>query len=124
LIVDIQHLKQELAFVKMQGCSIDHEEEEAGASCVGAAILGYLDEPIGAVSISGPTGRILGRKAELGLAVKEIAAALSSKLGFSFPARTNLQPLKYPGFAPTNFAMNFLTRERPTCEHRRNPITI
>jgi len=62
----------------------DNEEVEAGASCVAAPILGYLGDPVGAISISGPTMRIIGRQNEMIAAVKQTAEAISAKIGFLF----------------------------------------
>jgi DNA-binding IclR family transcriptional regulator len=83
-ITDPAHLRQELANVKAQGYSVDNEEVEAGASCVAAPILGYLGDPVGAISISGPTMRVAGRRNEMIAAVKQAAEAISAKIGFLF----------------------------------------
>ncbi len=81
-ITDIEQLMQELELVKVQGYSLDNEENEAGASCIGAPILGYESEPLGAISISGPTGRVITRRAEIETAIRKTATSLTLKLHF------------------------------------------
>ncbi|SKC80831.1 IclR family transcriptional regulator [Maledivibacter halophilus] len=56
-IIDINTLKNELNKIKNNGYGFDHEERELGVSCIAAPVLGFNDEIIAAISISGPTSR-------------------------------------------------------------------
>lgn len=49
-------LKQELAATRSRGCAIEEEETVAGVACV-AASLGWMGEPLAAVSVSVPVHR-------------------------------------------------------------------
>ena len=82
-ICDPVKLRAELNRIRQQGYSLDQEEVEVGARCVGAAIFDYLKEPIAALSISGPAQRIRKREAEMIEAVRTAATAISRKLGFA-----------------------------------------
>ncbi|MCC6313913.1 MAG: IclR family transcriptional regulator [Thermomicrobiales bacterium] len=68
-------LRAELAAIRARGYAVDDEENEIGARCVGAPILGASGRPIAALSVSGPTGRI-GRDR-----VEEIAVRLRAATG-------------------------------------------
>jgi IclR family acetate operon transcriptional repressor len=47
-----------LAKVREQGCSVDNEETELGASCVAVPILNATNFAVAGISISGPSPRI------------------------------------------------------------------
>lgn len=75
-------LVAELDEIRQRGFSIDDEENEAGVRCVGAAVLARNGEPLGAISVSGPAGRLtLERVGELGPSVVETADVIARRLG-------------------------------------------
>jgi IclR family KDG regulon transcriptional repressor len=51
-ITRIEELLADLAKVQERGYAIDQEENEIGIGCIAAAIFGYDDEAVGAVSLS------------------------------------------------------------------------
>jgi DNA-binding IclR family transcriptional regulator len=51
-IATIEDLHAELARVRDRGYAIDQEENEPGIGCIGAAIYGYDNDVIGAISLS------------------------------------------------------------------------
>ncbi|HET9402445.1 MAG TPA: IclR family transcriptional regulator [Candidatus Acidoferrales bacterium] len=76
-------LLADLDAVRIRGYSIDNEENEEGARCVGAAVHDHSGRPIAAISVSGPAFRMSKVKvAEVGQALTAAAAELSADLGY------------------------------------------
>lgn len=88
-ITDPKELHEEYKRVREQGYAEDGEEVEVGASCLGAAIQGYLGEPFGAISISGPTNRMRVRKNEMLASLTRAANEISEKIGLALYIRKN-----------------------------------
>jgi DNA-binding IclR family transcriptional regulator len=82
-ITDVSKLLDELKRVRKQGYSVDNEEWEIGIRCVAVPVFSEDGKVFGAISISGPTGRITKEKAP-GLAekIRKSAAKLSARLGY------------------------------------------
>jgi IclR family acetate operon transcriptional repressor len=75
-------LAADLAHIRARGWSVDDEERYPGMRCVAAAIFNEFAEPVGGVSISGPTVRVTAdRLATLGPDVREAAAAITRMIG-------------------------------------------
>ena len=80
-LVTLSDLQAELERIRARGFSIDHAENEPGVHCVACAIPAPAMGPRGAISISGPSGRIPeSRFAELGELVQGAATAVSASL--------------------------------------------
>jgi DNA-binding IclR family transcriptional regulator len=79
----MQQLIKELEVTRKRGYAIDDEETEVGLRCVAAPIRDCTGEMIYAISVSGPSPRLVPKRIPLvaKLVVKG-AAAISSKLGF------------------------------------------
>jgi DNA-binding IclR family transcriptional regulator len=76
-------LEKELRLTRERGYSLDDEEAEAGARCIGAALFAADGTVVGAISVSGPVSRVSKERvpffqAEIGKAAREI----SSRLGY------------------------------------------
>jgi DNA-binding IclR family transcriptional regulator len=83
-LVGLEALMDELAVTADRGYSIDDEENEVGARCVGIPIRDYTGRPVGAVSISGPVARIpFELVATIGRRLETAAAGIEERLGYS-----------------------------------------
>lgn len=79
-ITSIEELKNELKRVKENGYAIDREELEIGLTCIGAPILDRNNYAIAAISLSGPSSRILSNNLEEKIeTIKNIAGRISDK---------------------------------------------
>lgn len=77
-ITTLAKLLKELEKVREQQFAIDKEEREEGVFCIAAPVYGSKKKIIAAISISGPTGRINGKKiADLASLLQESAHKLS-----------------------------------------------
>ena len=75
-------LQAELNTTRARGFAIDDEERNAGMRCVAAAVFNEFGEPVGGVSVSGPTVRMDDAKiARLGPRVREAARRLTEAMG-------------------------------------------
>ncbi len=75
-------LSPDLAEIRARGWSVDDEERYPGMRCVAAAIFNEFGEPVGGVSISGPTVRVTPeRLAAIGPEVRDAAAAITKMIG-------------------------------------------
>ena len=81
-ITSLPRLVKELEKVRAQGYAVDDEENNLGARCVGAPVMGPDRQVQAAVGVSGTTGQVnretLARIAEL---VQEAARKISRQLG-------------------------------------------
>lgn len=63
-ISSMDELKKELKQVKKLGYATDFEESMIGINCVGVPILNHKEEPLAAISITGPASRFTEKKIE------------------------------------------------------------
>ena len=76
----------DLIGIRARGFSVDDEERNLGMRCVAAAVFNEFGEPVGGVSISGPTVRMDDAKvAAMGPRVRSAAAALTQAMGGILP---------------------------------------
>jgi len=92
-ITTMARLEEELKKIRQNGYAVDEEENLMGARCVGAPILNHYQEPVAAVSISGPCSRICPEQIpKLGRAVRKacqaISKAMSGSVDFTGPKKT------------------------------------
>ena len=79
-------LAADLLGIRARGFSVDDEERHLGMRCVAAAVFNEFGEPVGGVSVSGPTVRMTEAKvAALGPRVQDAARALTLAMGGSAP---------------------------------------
>lgn len=79
-VVDPGVLLDVLAECAQRGYAVDDEENQDEVTCVAAAIVDVLGEPIAAISVSGPSYRVAQRVAEIGTKSKQTADAVSRVL--------------------------------------------
>jgi len=78
----IDELNADLETIRARGFAIDDEERYPGMRCVAAAIFNEYGEPLGGISVSGPTVRVTGARAdELGALVAGAAAEITRSIG-------------------------------------------
>lgn len=83
----LPRMLDELARVRDQHYAVDDEEHAVGLRCVAAAVFDHLGEPLGAISLSGPTARITDdRIGKLGATVREVSRDATAALGGAWPA--------------------------------------
>ena len=78
--------RRELARVRRRGIAEDNGETDPEASCIAAPIFGADGRPVGAISISGPTSRILVLKPKAAQTLVAACRAISRASGFIFPS--------------------------------------
>ncbi len=79
-------LADDLARTRARGYALDDEERFAGMRCIAAAVFNEFGEPIGGVSISGPTVRVTReRVGDLGAKVARAAAEITRAIGGLVP---------------------------------------
>lgn len=83
-ITNYDDLIKELEKIKKLGYSIDNEEAEDGLTCISVPIFDYTNKNNSAISISGPTSRLLKNKDEIIKFMIETGHELSKDLGYNF----------------------------------------
>lgn len=81
-ITDPVRLEAEVTLSLARGYAFDDVEAEEGVSCLAAPVRDYSGLPVAAISVSGPTERIVRRYDEIGFQVADTAQTLSRRLGF------------------------------------------
>jgi len=83
-IVEPAALRTELATIRAMGIAFDREERSIGATCVAAPVFDDRGSMVAALSLSAPTFRAIPEMfTQWTAATRELAAALSGRLGFS-----------------------------------------
>ena len=81
-LADAPALIRDLGAIRRRGWSVDDEERFPGMRCVASAIFNEFGEPIGGISVSGPTARVTPeRVAELGPLVRAAAVEVTGMIG-------------------------------------------
>jgi DNA-binding IclR family transcriptional regulator len=80
-ITSPEWFRAELEKIRKRGYAIDDEESVLGVRCLAAPVLNAEQEPIAALSISGPTARMTnGKLPEFAAAIRAAAREISSRL--------------------------------------------
>lgn len=82
-IVDLEALTAELRVTRERGYSIDDEENEVGARCVGVAVTDVAGRPQAALSVSGPAARVFDSTIDaMGERLKDAAEEVATLMGW------------------------------------------
>jgi IclR family acetate operon transcriptional repressor len=85
-IVAMETMWAALRVIRQRGYSFDDEEHARSTRCVGAAIYDEHAEPLGAISIAGPSSRMADERIrQLGQVVAHVAEELTRHLGGAWP---------------------------------------
>jgi len=82
-ITALEALQTDLQRSRGRGFATDNEEHEDGVACVATPVFDHRGTSVAAISVSGPTTRILADTAGLGALLREHAESVSKKLGYS-----------------------------------------
>ena len=81
-LTGLQALTAELDRVREKGYALDDEENESGARCVAAAVLGPEGQPLGALSVSAPAWRMPDQTVEeIGRRLRAVCDEVAGELG-------------------------------------------
>lgn len=81
-ITELPALWEELARVRLLGYAVDREEIEEGLTCIAAPVRDHAGRQIAAVSVAGPTARVLPHEERLGRRLVAAGLEISQALGF------------------------------------------
>lgn len=88
-LVTVEELEADFARIRRRRYAIDNEEHEEGVACVAGPIFDHTGRPVAAISVSGPSARILhGGTAELGALIVQHADEISAALGHAAVAQS------------------------------------
>lgn len=86
-LADPESLSRDLQEIKARGWSVDDEERHPGMRCIAAAIFNQFGEPVGGISVSGPTVRVTAaRVANIGPLVRDAAAEITRMIAGQPPS--------------------------------------
>lgn len=82
-IVTIEKMKIEIMQIRQRGYSIENGEGSKDVYCIGAPIMDYKNEVMGAISVTSPSFQMSEEKSEkFGNLIAEAALMISRKLGY------------------------------------------
>ena len=85
-MVHLSRLAEELVAIRVRGWAVDDEERTEGMRCVAAPIYDEHEEPLGAISLAGPSTRLRDERIrQLGPVVSHFAEEITRRLGGRWP---------------------------------------
>jgi DNA-binding IclR family transcriptional regulator len=90
-LVTLEELRDDFTRIRRRGYAIDHEEHEEGVGCVATPLFDHTGRPCAAISVSGPSARVVhADTAELGALLVEHSGQISAALGYRPPAAASV----------------------------------
>jgi DNA-binding IclR family transcriptional regulator len=80
---EARKVKSELLVIRRNGYATDREENEPGVACVGAPVFNSAGHAVAAMSVSGPSVRMLKQEREVGSTLVSTCIEMSRRIGFS-----------------------------------------
>lgn len=87
-VIDRMKLYEVLADIRIKGFSLDNEENEEGLTCVARPIFNYTGNVIGAISVAGPTHRMVSKIDRVNEELAHVCLLISRRLGYIEPTST------------------------------------
>ena len=84
-VIDRMKLYEILADIRLKGYSLDDEENEEGLTCIARPIFNYTGNVIGAISVAGPTHRMLPKMERVNDELAYVCLHISRRLGYLEP---------------------------------------
>lgn len=82
-LTSLAALEDDFKRIRRRGYALDNEEHEEGVGCVAAPLFDHTGRPCAAISVSGPSARIVDADtAELGALLVEHGGRISEALGY------------------------------------------
>lgn len=88
-IVDVEAFRKELQITRERGYAIEREEVDVGISCIAAPILDRKSMAVAAISVPGPTARVLNPTPER---LGNLIMAHTAKISKALSARSYARP--------------------------------
>jgi IclR family acetate operon transcriptional repressor len=85
-LTTLEALQEDFGRIRKRGYATDNEEHEIGVACVATPIFDHAGLPVAAISVSGPTPRILTTDTDLADLLRKHAKQVSENLGYSAAA--------------------------------------
>jgi IclR family acetate operon transcriptional repressor len=83
-LTSVEALEEDFARIRRRGYATDNEEHELGVACVATPVLDHTGQAVAAISVSGPTPRILhADTADMAGLLREHAEEVSKALGYA-----------------------------------------
>lgn len=89
-ITDRQTFFEELSKVRQQGFAMDHGEVEEGLTCFAVPIFNYTGKAIAAISIAGPSERMIAKQDNVVASLKNVHNHVSTRLGYVPAMRSSM----------------------------------
>ena len=99
---ELRKLRTEMDIVRRRGYATDREENEPGVACIGAAIVNEFGVSVAALSVSGPSARILKQERDIGTTLASTCKDISRQIGFSGQSAAQTAPSRNAAPRRTN----------------------
>lgn len=92
-ITERHEFHEELSRIRVQGYAIDDEEVELGLTCYAVPVFNYTGRVVGAISMAGPTIRMVENRESFTQKLMESVLQISRRLGYVPNMRLNTMDL-------------------------------